>query len=50
MATVNIKTNFGKISFKLLPELAPETVEILKNWPKKDSMMELYSTELFLDL
>jgi len=26
MTTVNIETNFGKISFKLLPELAPETV------------------------
>ena len=26
MSTVNIETGFGKISFKLLPELAPETV------------------------
>lgn len=26
MATVNIETSLGKISFKLLPELAPETV------------------------
>ena len=26
MATVNIETGLGKISFKLLPELAPETV------------------------
>ena len=26
MTTVNIETNLGKISFKLLPELAPETV------------------------
>ena len=26
MASANIETNFGKISFKLLPELAPETV------------------------
>jgi len=26
MSTVNIETNFGKILFKLLPELAPETV------------------------
>ena len=26
MTTANIETNFGKISFKLLPELAPETV------------------------
>ncbi|MCJ8305685.1 MAG: peptidylprolyl isomerase [Nitrosopumilus sp.] len=26
MSTINIETNFGKISFKLLPELAPETV------------------------
>jgi peptidyl-prolyl cis-trans isomerase B (cyclophilin B) len=26
MSTTNIETNFGKISFKLLPELAPETV------------------------
>ena len=26
MTTVNIETNHGKISFKLLPELAPETV------------------------
>ena len=26
MATVKIETNLGNISFKLLPELAPETV------------------------
>jgi len=26
MTRANIETNFGKISFKLLPELAPETV------------------------
>lgn len=26
MSTVRIETNFGNISFKLLPELAPETV------------------------
>ncbi len=26
MSTANIETNFGKILFKLLPELAPETV------------------------
>ncbi len=26
MSTASIETNFGKISFKLLPELAPETV------------------------
>jgi len=26
MTIANIKTNFGKISFKLIPELAPETV------------------------
>jgi peptidyl-prolyl cis-trans isomerase B (cyclophilin B) len=26
VTTANIETNFGKISFKLLPELAPETV------------------------
>jgi len=26
LVTVNIETNLGKISFKLLPELAPETV------------------------
>jgi len=26
MTTVNIETKFGKISFKLIPELAPETV------------------------
>tara|TARA_B100000809_G_scaffold245790_1_gene273098 strand:+ start:187 stop:663 length:477 start_codon:yes stop_codon:yes gene_type:complete len=26
MTSVNIETSFGKISFKLLPELAPETV------------------------
>ena len=26
MTNVNIETSFGKISFKLLPELAPETV------------------------
>jgi len=26
MATVNIETNLGNISFKLLPDLAPETV------------------------
>jgi len=26
MTTANIETNFGKISFKLIPEMAPETV------------------------
>ena len=26
MTTANLETNFGKISFKLIPELAPETV------------------------
>jgi len=26
VTTANIETNFGKISFKLIPELAPETV------------------------
>ena len=35
MATVNIKTNFGKISFKLLPELAPETVRNFEKLAKE---------------
>jgi peptidyl-prolyl cis-trans isomerase B (cyclophilin B) len=26
LSNITIDTNFGKISFKLLPELAPETV------------------------
>ena len=30
MTKVNIETNFGKIVFKLLPELAPETVRNFK--------------------
>jgi len=39
MSTVNIETNLGKISFKLLPELAPETV---RNFEKlaKDSFYD----------
>ena len=39
LSTVKIETNFGNISFKLLPELAPETVR------KMDSMMVLYFIE-----
>ena len=35
MATVNIETNFGKISFKLLPELAPETVRNFEKLAKE---------------
>ena len=36
MTTASIETNLGKISFKLLPELAPETVrnfeKLAKRW------------------
>ena len=35
MSTVNIETNFGKISFKLLPELAPETVRNFQKLAKE---------------
>ncbi len=35
MTTVNIETNFGKISFKLLPELAPETVRNFEKLAKE---------------
>ena len=35
MTTANIKTNFGKISFKLLPELAPETVRNFEKLAKE---------------
>lgn len=35
MATVNIETNLGKISFKLLPELAPETVRNFEKLAKE---------------
>ena len=34
MSTVNIETNLGKITFKLLPELAPETVRNFENLAK----------------
>jgi len=34
MTIVNIETNFGKISFKLIPELAPETVRNFKKLAK----------------
>ncbi len=35
MTTVNIKTNLGKISFKLIPELAPETVRNFEKLAKE---------------
>ncbi len=35
MTTANIKTNFGKISFKLIPELAPETVRNFEKLAKE---------------
>ncbi len=35
MTTVNIETNFGKISFKLIPELAPETVRNFEKLTKE---------------
>jgi len=35
MTTVNIETNFGNISFKLLPELAPETVRNFEKLAKE---------------
>ncbi len=34
MTVVNIETNFGKILFKLLPELAPETVRSFEKLAK----------------
>jgi peptidyl-prolyl cis-trans isomerase B (cyclophilin B) len=34
MTTANIETNFGKISFKLIPELAPETVRSFEKLAK----------------
>lgn len=34
MSTVNIQTNLGNISFKLLPELAPETVRSFEKLAK----------------
>ena len=45
MTTANIETNFGKISFNLLPELAPETV---RNFEKlaKDGF---YDGTLFIE-
>ena len=50
MATVHIETNLGNISFKLLPELAPETVRNFEKLSKDGFMMEHFSTELFQDL
>ncbi len=35
MTTVNIETNFGNISFKLIPELAPETVRNFEKLAKE---------------
>ena len=35
MTVANIETNFGKISFKLLPELAPETVRNFEKLSKE---------------
>ena len=35
MSVVNIETSFGKISFKLLPELAPETVRNFEKLAKE---------------
>ena len=35
MTTANIETNFGKISFKLIPELAPETVRNFEKLAKE---------------
>jgi peptidyl-prolyl cis-trans isomerase B (cyclophilin B) len=35
MTTVNIETNFGRISFKLIPELAPETVRNFEKLAKE---------------
>jgi peptidyl-prolyl cis-trans isomerase B (cyclophilin B) len=35
MTVVNIETNFGKILFKLLPELAPETVRNFEKLSKE---------------
>ena len=35
MSTVRIETNFGNISFKLLPELAPETVRNFEKLAKE---------------
>ncbi len=35
MTTANIETNFGKISFKLIPELAPETVRNFEKLSKE---------------
>ena len=35
MSNITIDTNFGKISFKLLPELAPETVRNFEKLAKE---------------
>ncbi len=35
MTTANIETSFGKISFKLIPELAPETVRNFEKLTKE---------------
>ena len=43
MSTVNIETNLGKISFKLLPELAPETVRNFEKLAKD----QFYDRTLF---
>ena len=43
MATVKIETNFGNISFKLIPELAPETVRNFEKLAKE----EFYDGTLF---
>ena len=43
MTTVKIETNFGNISFKLIPELAPETVRNFEKLAKE----EFYDGTLF---
>lgn len=43
MTTANIETSFGKISFKLLPDLAPETVRNFEKLAKD----EFYDGTLF---
>ncbi len=50
MTTVNVETNFGKISFKLIPESAPETVRNFEKLAKEGFYDGTLSIELFLDL
>ena len=50
MGTATIKTNLGTITFRLLPELAPETARNFESLASADSTTARYSTGSYPDL